>query len=236
MKNCVVQTGVVTVQAGSSSVLVGTMTGSALYSGVSKALETLCPSITQTTGMTGCETGTAKISNVPFIDAGFLSEGTIDVKVGGSKYNHTSLRDAMIRTAALSAMHSASGKNCYNVDYETESLKKRDNETWWSKWLPSVIKRGDREPPERHNDVTFCNMAGFTAVEYYSPWAKDNSGGPTDDIYVEYIFDKHGAGAFDCEVLELLADSLAVVTPEFAIGDIELGEAIDIVCEKAEGL
>jgi hypothetical protein len=236
MKNCIVQTGAVTVQAGSSSVHVGTVTGSALYTGVSKALESLCPSVTQTTSMTGCETGTAKISNVPYVNAGFLSKGTIDIKVGASQYNHTSLRDAMIRSAALAAMHAASGKNCYKVDYETESLKKRDNEFCFAGWLPSVFKRGDRMPPEKHDDVTFCNTLGFSGVNYYNPWWRENPAGASDYLDVEYSFDSNGGGAFACEMLEAMVDAFAVVMPEFAVGDIELGEAIDVICEKAEGL
>lgn len=113
MKSCVVQTGAVTVQASSSSVYVGTVTGSALYTGVSLALEKLCPSVTQTTSITGCETDAAKISDVPYVNAGFLAYSTIDVKVGASQYNHTSLRDAMIRSVALTAMYTASSNNCY---------------------------------------------------------------------------------------------------------------------------
>ncbi|KAJ5168164.1 uncharacterized protein N7482_003758 [Penicillium canariense] len=236
IKNCVVQTGAVTVQAGSSSVHVGTMTGSALYTGISKALESLCPSVTQTTSMTGCETGTAKIKNVPYVNAGFLAEGTIDVKVEASQYNVTSLRDAMIRSAALTAMNAASGKNCYKVDYDTEEYRKRDDTSRWAKWLPSFVKRGDIMPPDRHTDVTFCNTVGFAGVNYYNPWWREHDAGASDYLDVNYSFDSNGGGAFACEMLEAMVDSLAIVAPEFAVGDIELGEAIDVICEKAEGL
>lgn len=232
IKNCVVQTGAVTIEAGSSSVHVGTMTGSALYTGVSKALESLCPSVTQTKSMTGCSTDTAKVNNIAFVDGGFLAEGTIDVKVGSSAYNVTSLRDAMIRSAALAAMHSASGKNCYSVQYDTEVLKKRDDESWVSGMMPSIFKR-DHPYPESHHG-TFCNMAGFAGVQYYDPWWRLGPPGPSDHIYVEYSFDSGGGGDFECDLLTDLVDAFAILQPEFAIGDIELGEAINIICKDHE--
>lgn len=232
IKNCVVQTGAVTIEAGSSSVHVGTMTGSALYTGISKALESLCPSVTQTKSMTGCSTDTAKVKNVPFVDAGFLAEGTIDVKVGSSAYNVTSLRDAMIRSAALAAMHSASGKNCYSVQYDTEVYRKRDDESWLSGIVPAIFKR-DHPYPESHHG-TFCNMAAFAGVQYYDPWWRLGPPGPSDYIDVEYSFDSGGGGDFACDLLTGLVDAFAIVQPEFAVGDIELGEAINVICKEHE--
>jgi hypothetical protein len=237
MKNCVVMTGAATVVAGTSPVHVGTVTGSALYTGVSKALETLCPSVTKAGEMTSCdEESTAKIKDVPYVDSGFLSTGgEIDVKVASGSYNLTSLRDAMIKSAALTAMHAAE-KKCYTADYETEAMKKRDDESWWSKLLPAVVKRGDRMEPTRVDDVTWCNTIQYVSVNYYDPWWREVNAGATDHIDVNLSFKTDGDGAFACELLEGLADGLIAVAPEFAVGELELGEAIDIACEKAEGL
>lgn len=37
-------------------------------------------------------------------------------------------------------------------------------------------------------------------------------------------------GDFLCEFLEVLTDALAVVEPEFAVGEVELGEGIAAIC------
>jgi hypothetical protein len=73
----VVQTSAVTVFASTSPVLIGTLTRTALYTSVSKALETLRPTVSQTTYMTNCSTDTVTISNIDFIDSsGKLDSGS----------------------------------------------------------------------------------------------------------------------------------------------------------------
>ncbi|KAL8701350.1 MAG: hypothetical protein Q9201_004951 [Fulgogasparrea decipioides] len=106
LPGCIVQTGAVTVQAGSSPVHVGTLTGSELYNSVSSALEKLCPSATQTDSLTTCETDTVRIKNIPYMDGEkAYDDGELVVSVESSQYNLTSLRNAMIKTAALSAQN-----------------------------------------------------------------------------------------------------------------------------------
>ncbi|KAJ5591554.1 uncharacterized protein N7459_001923 [Penicillium hispanicum] len=235
IKDCVVQTGAVTVQVGSSSVNVGTMTGSALYTGVSKALEALCPTVTQTESWTACETGPAKVHDVPYIYADYLSEGSLDVSVETSQYNVTSLRDAMIKSAALTAMHGATGSNCHDETYLTPVYRKRDDESLWTRWLPSWVKRGDIMPPTEHSGVPFCNTVGFAGVNYYNPWWRlQDKPGSTDFMDVHFSFEKDGGGDFECALLEAAVDAFAVVAPEFAVGDIELGQAIDLLCEEGQ--
>ncbi|CAJ2506572.1 Uu.00g007070.m01.CDS01 [Anthostomella pinea] len=63
LQGCVVPTAAVTLQAGSSPVHVGTVTGTALYTGVSNALETLCPTQAQ-----NCTVDTAQIGSVTYIE------------------------------------------------------------------------------------------------------------------------------------------------------------------------
>ncbi|KAJ5205093.1 uncharacterized protein N7498_005972 [Penicillium cinerascens] len=180
--------------------------------------------------MTGCSTDTAKVKNVPFVDDGFLAEGTIDVKVDSSAYKITSLRDAMIRSAAMASMHSASGKNWYNVQYGTEEFRKRGDESWLSGLVPSVFKR--EHPYHESYHGTFCNMAGFAGVQYYRPWWRLGPPGPSDYIDVEYSFDSGGGGDFACDLLTDFVDSFAIVQPKFAVGDIELAEAVNVICKE----
>jgi flagellar motor component MotA len=73
-----------------------------------------------------------RIRGVPYVDPGeLLDSGSLIAKVPTSWYNLTSLRDAMIASIALSIQTSATGKNCFNVTYEVEELKRRDGLLGW---------------------------------------------------------------------------------------------------------
>ena len=228
--SCIVQTGAVTVQAGSSPVHVGTLTSTELYTSVSNALETLCPPATQTTSMTACSTDSVTVKGVDYVDAGFLSTGgELVISVESSQYNLTSLRDAMIKSAALTAQNAAKGSNCYTQKYDVESLKARDglSSSWWS---PRLFARD--HPHAEEEEGTFCNTVGFAGVNYYDPfWRLQASPGATDWIDARWSFQVGPGGDFACELLQDLVDAFAVVEPEFAVGDIELGEAVDVLCE-----
>lgn len=50
---------------------------------------------------------------------------------------------------------------------------------------------------------------------------------------VHFQFHESSGGDFDCAILEGAAGALAVIAPEFAIGDVGLEEAIGILCEGA---
>lgn len=229
IKNCIVQTGAVTLEAGSSSVHVGTVTGTALYTGVSKALEKICPTPTSNS-WAACKTNSASIGGVPYVEAGFLAkDGEIVVSVESSKYNNTKVRSALIKTAAAAAQNAAKGKNCYTAHYDVEMLKAR---RWWD---PLALFARDHPYPEPES-ATWCNSVGFAGVHYYNPWWKlQSQPGATDYMDVHYEFHKSPGGDFACEILQAAVDAFAFVQPEFAVGDIGLGEAIDILCDCASG-
>ncbi|KAJ5885024.1 hypothetical protein N7495_009534 [Penicillium taxi] len=78
--NCVPQaTASVSVKAGNATVDVGTMTGSELYTGISQALGTICPTVMQTTEWTNCAAELAMVEKLPYIDAGLMSYGSLYV-------------------------------------------------------------------------------------------------------------------------------------------------------------
>ncbi|KAL8737159.1 MAG: hypothetical protein Q9181_001977 [Wetmoreana brouardii] len=232
LPGCIIQTGAVTVQAGSSPVYVGTLTGSELYTSVSSALEKLCPSVTQTGSITTCETDSVRIQDIPYMDEQKdYNDGELVVSVESSQYNLTSLRDAMIKTAALSAQNAATGKNCYDQKYH--DIEKRSDEGF-SRWIPGLFARSYYEPPPLvTNDATWCDTVGFAGVNYYNPYWRDQpSPGATDWIDARWAFHKPPEGEFACDLLMLAVDALAVVAPEFAVGEVELGEAIDVICKE----
>jgi hypothetical protein len=229
----------VTIQAGSSPVHVGTLTGTALYTSVSSALEKLCPSVTQTKSFTACKTDSVTVSNVEYVSAGSLDRnGELVIKVAASSYNSTTLRNAMIKSAALTAQKgSEKPSSCSNQTYTT--ILKRDE-------LPpsrifgrrSSLFAGyarDRPEPVEQNGV-FCNTAAFAGVGYFSPeWRKAQNPGAEAYIDATWEFQAEPGGNFLCDFIKDLEVGLAVVAPEFAAGDLALVPEIQAFCDGTFG-
>lgn len=232
--NCYPQAAAASVEAGSSPVHVGTLTGTALYTSISSALEKLCPPVTQTTSVTKCsETDTVSIGNIPFVEDEFLNYGELDVTVKSSQYNETSLRDAMIKSAALTAQQSATGKNCYNANYKIVERKKRSYLDWFKESTGLKAVRDNHHPVPA--EISVCNVGDFAGVQYFSQfWRTAPQPGATDYLDANWAF-KSTDGDFWCEFLADLMDELVVIEPEFAVGEVELGEEIRAVCAAAEG-
>lgn len=94
-------------------------------------------------------------------------------------------------------------------------------------------KRDHPYPVEE--SIELCNTAELAQVNYYSQyWRTAPQPGPTDYIEVQYSFHLPPGGNFLCDFLDFLIDDLAIIEPEFAVGEIELGEAIDAVCEALD--
>ncbi|KAF3014011.1 hypothetical protein E8E14_009851 [Neopestalotiopsis sp. 37M] len=229
LDNCIKQTGQVTIEAGTSSVHVGTLTGDALYTSVSSALDKICPTPTDS-GFASCKTDTVSIGKIPYVSAEYLAhDGELQVSVESSTYNVTSIRNALIMAAAKAAQQAATDKNCYEQKYLVGPLGKRG----WSSWLPGFLQRSDIQPPQEEKG-TWCNTVGFSGPHYYNPyWKLQENPGATDYMDVHFQFHESSGGDFDCAILEGAAGALAVIAPEFAIGDVGLEEAIGILCEGA---
>ena len=225
-------TGTVTVIAGSSPVHVGTLTGSALATSVSSAMEKLCPTVGRTNTNTTCSTKSVSIKNIPYKDSGGLSMGELVVTVEAGSYNDTKLRDVMIKTAARSFQLAANGTNCYNETYLVESLGKRDNGT--SPPSMRFLPRDHPEPVEEH--ATWCNTIGFADVNYYDPFWRVAGAGASDHLEVHLAFQVSPSGLFACEILADAEESLSfVLGPEFAAAGFDIGEAITVACEEEDG-
>ena len=112
--NCTPHTAAATVEVGTSPVHMGTLTGSALYTSVSSALESLCPPVTGTTAQSCVETDHVAIRGIVYLSEDELQyDGEFIVKVASSSYNYTSFRDAMVESAATTAQYSNPGNNYY---------------------------------------------------------------------------------------------------------------------------
>lgn len=160
----------------------------------------------------------------------YLDYGTLGIQVEASQYNVTSLRDAMINSAALAIQQSATGSNCYDMKYVRDDLNKRSQ----TSWMGSIFGLESRDHASiSDHTMNVCNAMGFVGINYFTPyWRLAAEPGATDFLDVRYNFNPIG-GDFLCDFIQDLIDGLAVVAPEFAVEDIELGEAIDAVCTSA---
>lgn len=198
-----------TVQVGKKQQNVGTLNGTALYTSISSALNKICP--TATGNWASCSTTTVAIKPIVYIaeDTTRGEDGELVVSVQSSSYNDTKLRDAMIRSAALTAQTSANSTNCYETKY-TECFE------------------GGKGGECVEEKMTLCNAAGFAGVQYYD-------GAPVSaTMWLDALweFGVYSGGAFDCEVIIETLDTLLVeVAPEFAVEDIALGEDLQAACQ-----
>lgn len=232
--NCAPEKAAVTVQAGTKPVHVGTLTGTSLYSSISSALETLCPTVSQTTSMTKCsETDTVSIKNIPYVDQDTLEYGKLDITVKDSQYNVTSLRDAMIHSAALTAQHSATGKNCKEANYQSYAYKKRSILDWIKE--STGLKAARDRPLLESKKISICTAGDFAGVQYFSKfWRTAAQPGATDYLDANWAFEKSG-GDFACDFIEDLMDGLAIIAPQFVVEGVVLGDAIRALCNDSEG-
>ena len=190
VKGYLAQTAMATVQAESSTVLVEPLTRTALYSSVSSALNKLCPTVTQTTCMTACKTDSVIIKNIPYVETGGSAQGELVVKVDASSYYVTSLRDAMINSAVLTAQKSATGKNCYMQKYAVEQVRRRGPTAWFDRAgsFPRWLQEREHLYP-MPEQMSMCNAVGFTGVQYYSQfWRLEPQPGSTDYIDASWNF------------------------------------------------
>ncbi|KAH6669983.1 hypothetical protein B0J14DRAFT_452576, partial [Halenospora varia] len=197
LPNCIPQAAQVKVQAGSSPVHVGTLTGSALYTSMSSAMEKLCPPAGN----------------------GYLKHGELLVTIEASQYNETSLRNAMIQATALAIQNSASGKNCYDMKYDAEIIEKRGLTAWARDLFGFQMRTRDHATIE-HRTMRVCNGAGFAGTSYYGPyWRQAVEPGATNYLAAHLAFHVVG-GDFICEIAQELIDALAIIAPEFTVGEI----------------
>lgn len=233
ISGCTPLKGAATVEAGSSAVNVGTLTSDALYTSVSKALASICPPATQTTDFTHCSTDVATVKGITYVaDGTLLTDGKFVVQVKSSQYNLTSLRDALIKSAATTAKFSTSDKNSYVAHYTF--LEKR---RWWHN-SANLAKRAlglkiRDHPVLEHEQKTLYRAVDFAGAHYYSPFINvNNIDKGTDYIDVAYSFQAGASADVNCDFIEALVDGLAIIAPEFAVEDIELGSAIEFVCRE----
>lgn len=200
-----------TLQVGKQKVNVGTLTGGALYTSLSSALDKLCPTPTENS-YTECATDSVKINKIEYIgdEKALETNGYLEVFVQNSNYNNSDLRTAMINSIARTAVFTANGTNCYEADYEKELFYDHVHEM------------------ERYN-TTHCNAAQAANAEYFD----GTNSGITDNInaYWNFHIDYDAGAEFVCELfIDSIELALAEFAPEFEVAGVELGDEIRAAC------
>lgn len=186
--------------------------------------------MTQTKSSTACETGSVTVSKIEYVSAGSLdSNGRLEIKVAASSYNSTTLRDAMIKSAALTAQKgSEQQSSCSNQTYTT--YVKRDVPPPPPSRIFGRRSAFFQPEPVEHKGL-FCNTASFAGVGYFgAEWRKAQHPGAEAYIDATWDFQADPTGDFLCDFIEDLEVGLAVVAPEFVAGDLALVPEIQAFC------
>jgi hypothetical protein len=70
-------------------------------------------------------------------------------------------------------------------------------------------------------------------VNYFNPyWRVQENPGASDWIDARWSFQTGPGGNFLCGLLTDAVDAFALIEPEFAVGDVELGEEVNILCKE----
>ncbi|KAF7959507.1 hypothetical protein EAE96_001123 [Botrytis aclada] len=201
---------IASMEMGSSKVNVGTsMTGEILFTSVSNALTSLCPTPTSSGVWTSCKTGTIELGDTTWLNDNSREDGKVTSKVTDAQYNTTDYLDMFINMIASTANVSATESNCKLLEWEEISWKKRD----------AFASNEPQGPTTERGRAHFCNMNGFLDTQFYDGIQE------TAKMWFETEF------GFELEVLGNIFDA---IFPEF-IWLIETGVKLgEIACDAAE--
>ena len=230
--------GAATVELGSSVVNFGTLTSTALYTSVSNAVASLCPAASRS-----CSTETATIKGIAYVSSDVEKEtllktdGELAIFVQASQYNVSSLRDALVQSAATALQYSATSTQCKNIQYTDYDTKRR---RWWhpaANLISRQLYGTDWKPSQE--TVSLCTGINFAGAHYYAPNVNATNvltSEGTDYIDVATAFQVGGDADLEldllCDFASALIDALATLEPEFTVQDVDLGSAIGLVCKK----
>ena len=195
-----------TVLVGQQTQNVGTLTGAALSTSVSSAVAELCPTPSAAGQVTNCTADHVDIGDIAYLDSSHaLQKGKLSVYMENSWYNETGIRQGMIDAIAQVAMSSANATNCHDESHRFCS---------------------DARGPCEFVQTTLCNIPQTAQV------LRSENSEILAEMNAEWNFEVSGSGdGFDCAtVTSVLTDLLLLIAPEFTLGDIEIGDAIEAGC------
>jgi hypothetical protein len=235
-------------EMGSSKVNVGTvMTGDVLFTSISNALTSMCPTPTSAGAWTSCETGTIIVGQATYLE-GQGPEGDLTIHVTDAQYNSTDYLNLFIHMIAGAANATATGSNCKSLEWRNVSYA-------WERDIDG--REVDPDAPIEHSGTSiFCNINNFLDAQWYDGvqesalmWFETEVRQPLNlslegEVKLSLCFWQFGfelgeLGNFDCSstvalVGEVLGASFEAIFPEFAWlieTGVQLGE---FACEAAE--
>lgn len=184
--------------------------------------------------MTRCSEEAIKVGMIPYKNPGdgLLDHGDLKIRVQASQYNATSLRDAMIQSAAITAMQSATGSNCYIEEYDVEGPVKRSLSSTIGRRFGLNIRDHVSQTQEQ---MSMCKAVSFAGVHYLPEFWRQSTDPESTNMYIDaaWEFQTPRDSTIACDFIAEAMDMLAALAPEFAVADVELAEAIDIACTLA---
>ena len=214
---CLPETPTATIQIGSSPVPVGTLTSSNLVQSISSAMSALCP-----VSSTGCDQRTQiPIGGIVYVEEDSrYDDGELLMQIDSAAFQQTgdsTVRSVLFGMAAHSFAAAAVGKNCGNVSYTVEELRKRDDDdaSGNNGAVNATLDTRDHPYPVQEQ-ITLCNAGHFASPQYSAQdWRKQEKPGPQDYVSVEISFKTGPGGALFCDFLKDFSEFVeAVFTPE----------------------
>lgn len=147
-------------EIGSSKVNVGTvMTGEVLFTSISNAVMSMCPTPTSEGAWTSCETGTVKVGPASYLNKGTPEDGDLTIHFTDTQYNTSDYLKLFTQMLSGAVNASASGSNCQVLDWlYTTYAGKRD--------IAGRIIGPPTEITHKGNS-TFCNINSFFDTQFY---------------------------------------------------------------------
>ena len=233
MTGCTPAAGALTIQAGSFAANVGTLTSDALYTSISSALDSLCPTTEPV-----CDTGTVEIDGIAYVDpnegdAVLRTDGKLLVSVESSSYTQQSIRDSLISGSAQSANGSATGTNCVNVPYNSFKHKRSLLDPPSPNDLTERQDSFGSDYSPQQESLTLCGALNVTGMQYYAPNVNifNVVGSATSYISAGWSFQQDNTDELEkellCDFVNGLIDSALVEIPDGS----EVGGIVGMVCK-----
>ncbi|EKG20857.1 hypothetical protein MPH_01840 [Macrophomina phaseolina MS6] len=215
----------ITVEAGTGSVVYfGSLSSTALYTSVSRAVASACPQATDHRKSVACSTRKVRIDGQGWLHredsdktdgTAKLMKGHLELVVESSSYSSGQDRDSMIESIAKIAADGASGDSCYEAS--------------WMEFIQDCPAAATTADGYDHTDChwkrhkqSFCNSVGFVGVRYRHPelelsegpdnhWINAKFAYINDDTETYHLQDNT---AIDCDKIKDAEDKLERLTQD----------------------
>lgn len=212
---CTPQSTLTSLNFGTSGITVGTLTGSALYTSVTAALDKACspPAYVTSSGNFTCnaEATITVASNIGYVvDQEYFEDGELTMQVDLGEYQDLDFYN-LAKTAIGGGAANSSTYNCGNQTVQVDTC---------------VENAENHKTCDSHQaNQTICKTAAFWEVSLSNPQLGSNGfSQATNEISVDFGFKLGADSQFSCKFLEELVEFIELVVDGIA----ETPEAIPV--------